>query len=396
MHVVKNKKIKFYNKYLEKIESSDFFVPRFYFDNMQSFIEINDYFIEKIFLSRSWQSEKTISINAQHLEFFFCYIEDNNLNWKNINKNILSQWRDNIKKQGISGKELSNKTVNASLQSVISFYNYCYINNIVKSNPFQFTSFSCKNNLSFNQKNLINKSRRAVVKLSENFNSIEIPTQDELGLFFLQKTNKETEIMSRLMYECGLRREEVYTINKEAFEDIKCSDEQFFYYFYLDNDFMTTKGKKNRKTIISKSLLNEIKKYINGVNRDKRVDKFEKKYKIKTNKVFISRLGNQFSGVSLNKAFEKICLLSGFSKNKITPHILRHCFATHNLVYNLDKFNGSEEKMIHWLSKCMGHASPSITRDNYIHLANELSLKLNTMTEFEKKTNSFFKEVEDV
>lgn len=76
----------------------------------------------------------------------------------------------------------------------------------------------------------------------------------------------------------------------------------------------------------------------------------------------------------------------------ITPHTLRHAFATHNLVYNLDKFNGSEERMLSWISNRLGHSSVNVTREHYIHFVNDLKIKENdVLTKFEEDINSIYR-----
>lgn len=391
MLLIKDKKIKFYNQYLNQVIDSKVAIPRFYTDDMLLFHPLNDYFIYKIYYESSWKSERTIQTNAQHLLDFFIYIEDNDLEWNNLNNSILNQWRDNIKECGILGAELSNNTVNQRLQAVIYFYNWCFSESIINEHPFLFRTIFIKDNKNFNQNNLNIIKNKAVSKLKNNKAIISVPTLEEVKTFLEQKMPIQTKIMALLMYETGLRKEEVCSLKEEQF-NIKLEKNKHFYFIHLNSKIVKTKGNKSRDIVVEKSLLQLIKQWIKSDTRIKYKEKFKNNYSKNTNLLFISQKGNEIKDSTLNKAFEKICIKASFKKDKITPHILRHSFATHNLVYNLSKFNGSEERMMDWLSNRLGHSSISTTREFYIHFVNELKIKEEkVLSEFEKEINKFNK-----
>ncbi len=392
MLLLKNQDIEYYDTYRKKIIKGDLKTSLFFTDDMKVFEPLNQYFIHKVFYSRAWASVRTIESNSQHLLDFFLYIEDNELDWDNLNNAIITQWRDNIKQEGILGKPLQNSTVNARLQAVVGFYDFCTATGLLDKHPFLFAAFNVNLKSSFNQKNTTIPKNRAVVKLGKGDSRISIPTIKELSLFLSQDMPVETRLMCLLMYETGMRREEVYTLNTEAIQSIKHKKSQQFYNVYLDNNNMKTKGVKNRNITIGQKLLLILQEWITSDNRKKRVTKFTEKNGYVPETLFITTQGNNYSADTLNKTLERVCEKADFAKNKITPHILRHSFATHNLVYNLDKFQGSEERMLQWLSNRLGHSSPSTTREHYIHFVNDLKIKeQNVLTEFEKSINSLGK-----
>lgn len=389
MLLLKNQIIKYYDIYKKKTVNSHMPSSLFFTDDMKAFEPLNEYFKHKVFYSRSWTSENTINTNAQHLLDFFLYIEDNELDWKTLNNDIMAQWRDNIKKQGLSGKPLTNKTVNARLQAVIGFYDFCILSGYISEHPFLFNHFKVEVKDSFNQKNRFIDQKRAVSKLAEGDSRIIIPTLGEVSLFLSQKMPVETQAMALLMYETGMRRSEVYSLNLEAVESINPNKEIKFYEMFLGNTQMTIKGNKSRKVVISNKTLLILNAWLKSDLRLKNESKFIEKHGCKPKTVFVTRHGNNYQNDTLNTAFRTICKSAGFEANKITPHVLRHSFATHNLVYNLKKFDGSEEMMMQWLSNRLGHSSPSITRDHYIHFVNELKVKeQKVLTKYEDHLNS--------
>ncbi len=113
-----------------------------------------------------------------------------------------------------------------------------------------------------------------------------------------------------LMYGCGLRISELL---KLYIEDL-----------FLKEDFIRVKGKGSKERIIP--LGSKAKDAIMDYLTDSRVilDK-----KLSTN-LFLNKNGNKLSRVGIWKNLRKYVLLSGIKKN-VTPHTLRHSFATHLL-----------------------------------------------------------------
>lgn len=385
MLLIKEKYIEYYDIYRKKIIKGDLKTVLFFTDEMKAFSPLNQYFIFKVFHERTWQSYKTIEVNAQHLLDFFIYLEDNGLSWKNLNNGLLTQWRDNIKEMGITGKPLSNKTVNARLQAVISFYEFAIESGFIETNPFTFKNFNVMAKNTFNQKNIKISKYKAIAKLQNESVNITVPTMKEIKSFLELKMPIETKLMSLLMYETGMRRNEVYTITESAISKIQVNNQNFFN-IYLDNKEMETKNLKNRTVVIGKSLLILLKDWISSNKRMEKVEKYKEKHGLETKRLFITSHGNEYKNDTLNTSIEKVCKKQNYTGTKITPHILRHSFATHNLFYNLSKFDGSEEKMLYWISNRLGHSNTSTTRDHYIHFVNELKIKeQKVLTDFEKE-----------
>ena len=135
-----------------------------------------------------------------------------------------------------------------------------------------------------------------------------------------------------LLYSTGLRRNEVLQLKIE----------------HIDSDRMCIKvvegkGKKDRITLLSKSLLTDLREY----------------YKIHRPKTFLFEgpLGRQYSASSIAKIIERAGKNAGIIK-KVTPHMLRHSFATTLLE------NGTSLRHIQQL---LGHNSIKTT-EIYTHV----------------------------
>lgn len=153
-----------------------------------------------------------------------------------------------------------------------------------------------------------------------------------------ETTNIKHKCIIELFYSAGLRRQELIDLK------IEC----------IDSDRMQIlvrqgKGKKDRVTLLSKTLLSDLRKY----------------YQIYKPKVYLfeGRGGGKYSATSIRQIIDKAAKRAKIGK-KVTPHILRHSFATHILE------NGTDTR---YIQKLMGHAS-SKTTEIYTHVANN-SLK---------------------
>jgi integrase/recombinase XerD len=141
-----------------------------------------------------------------------------------------------------------------------------------------------------------------------------------------------------LLYSAGLRRSELI--------DLKIED--------IDSQRMTImvkqgKGKKDRLTLLSQRLLLDLRQYF-------------LEYRPKTY-LFESPNGGQYSGTSVGKIID-YAAKSAKIKQKVTPHMLRHSFATHLLETGTD---------LRYIQALLGHSS-STTTEIYTHVAtNNLS-----------------------
>lgn len=137
------------------------------------------------------------------------------------------------------------------------------------------------------------------------------------------------------IYSAGLRRSEVI--------NLKIND--------IDSDRMlinviASKGKQDRVSLLSERLLCLLRKYY-------------KKYKPKEF-LFEGLNGGKYSATSVANVIKKAAQKAGIKKN-VTPHMLRHSFATHLLE------NGTS---LRYIQELLGHKS-SQTTEIYTHVSNK-------------------------
>lgn len=111
------------------------------------------------------------------------------------------------------------------------------------------------------------------------------------------------------------------------------------------------KGNRDRKTLLSEKLLTDLRRYY--------VEYKPQKY------LFEGQYGEAYSERSVQQVVKHAAMKAGISK-KVTPHILRHSFATHLLESGTD---------IRFIQELLGHQSIKTT-EIYTHIFNVSKSKI--------------------
>lgn len=181
--------------------------------------------------------------------------------------------------------------------------------------------------------------------LNDPFSDVEIPkkrkpktlpkvlSKEQIKKVINSTTNLKHRLIIKLLYSSGLRLQELINLKRSHID--------------LDRNVINVvqgKGKKDRVTLLSKELQLDLLKYYGSTN-------FSTEY------VFEGWKG-KYSKKSVQKVLEK----AGSSiKTKLTPHMLRHSFATHLLESGVD---------IRFIQKLLGHADVKTT-EVYTHVSNQ-------------------------
>jgi len=148
--------------------------------------------------------------------------------------------------------------------------------------------------------------------------------------------------MFELLFSTGLRVSELVDLN------------------FTDVDFVTKtirvrgKGKKQRTTPVGGTAINSTQKYLDLRRVDPRAGTFDKEA------LFVNKHGQRLSTRSVRRKLDKYLAESGLDPS-ISPHTLRHSFATHMLN------NGADLRSVQEL---LGHQSLSTTQI-YTHLTTQ-------------------------
>ena len=248
-------------------------------------------------------SNHTISAYLSDIEAFenFLVIIGEKLS-VDINYSFIRQWIVYL-----SEKKYSKTSINRKIASLKSYFNFLVNIDKIESSPLKGHK-----NLKSSSKIVIPFSEDEIMQVFENFNDSKISDRDKLII--------------EIFYSTGLRREELINIK---IQDI-----------FLKEGLIKILGKRSKERLIPilPSLSKNLKNFISNNNNSKYLFETKKLKKISVSTVY--RL--------INKYFRLVS-----SKVKVSPHVLRHTFATHMLN------NGAD---INTIKEILGHSSLSSTQ----------------------------------
>ncbi|MBU7045045.1 MAG: tyrosine-type recombinase/integrase [Theionarchaea archaeon] len=163
-------------------------------------------------------------------------------------------------------------------------------------------------------------------------------TKEEVNKLFECVSSKRSLCTLRLLYATGIRVSEIVNLDRRDIEDLRVL-------------VRSGKGKKDRIVYMDENTSNLIKKYLS-----------ERKDDIPA--LFVNNKGKRISQRSVQIMVKNTAKRAGINK-KVTPHTLRHTFATHML---------ENRANIVVIKDLLGHASLSTTQI-YTHVSDEYKKK---------------------
>lgn len=263
-------------------------------------------------------SKYTIINYGKDLKLFEKFLEEEKISdIKKIDYKIIRQYLSFL-----YDFDYENKTIARNLSTIRSFFKYLMKENIIKNNPM-----------------ILIENPKLDKKLPKVLNSIEV---DDI----LNIPDNETPLGQRdslileLIYSTGIRVGELVNIK---IQDIDFNDKKII---------ITGKGNKERIVLFGNVLLKKLNLYLN--------DGRKKIIKNSTDYLVLNSQGNKITSRGVELIIDKMLKKGGITY-KISPHTLRHTFATHMLN------NGADLKTVQEL---LGHESLSTTQI-YTHVSNE-------------------------
>ena len=279
-------------------------------------------------------SENSTQSYIQDLQKLIRFLSDNNFNKKisEINSTVI---REFVYQQTKLIKPSSQSRLISSLKN---FFDYLIIEKIIFINPINSIQYP-----------------KIATKIPETLSTHEI---DKL-IDYLKKSKKNSLrncTILEVLYSCGLRVSELTNLN---ISDI------FFDDFLIK---ILGKGRKERFVPMSKIVKDMIKDYLNSERFNTITKKgFE-------DILFLNNRGKKLTRVMIYTILNIAKKGTGIKK-KVSPHILRHSFATHLIE------NGADISSIQHM---LGHTNITTT-ERYLHVSKEHLV--DTIKRFHQKKN---------
>lgn len=267
--------------------------------------------IDKKYSNLTVESYRTET--KKYLDFF----KNKNISINNIKNNDIKEYLNYIKCENISVRSMAH-----NVSVIRTFYKFLLIEKLVDKNPSEFLELP-----------KLKKSLPTTLSREEIENLLDINLKDNYSY--------RNKAMLELMYATGLRVSELV--------NAKINDIDF------ENCFIRTMGKGSKERIIPLNdySLYYVKKYIIEY-RGSMMKKQNHDY------IFINNHGLQMTRQGFFKIIKTLAKEKNI-KTTISPHTLRHSFATHLLDYGAD---------LRSIQEMLGHSNISTTQI-YTHVSSE-------------------------
>lgn len=267
-------------------------------------------------------SPNTIHAYLNDISQFIEYLDENQLVDDDSQK-IPDKFAINLFFNEIAGLKLKNNSISRKRFAINSFFKFLKYRGLIDKNPMDLIP-------------PIKEEKNLPYFLSEDetkkaLTEVVVATESKPKNRFLALRD---EIIMELLYNTGIRCSELLSMNQNSID--------FFHRFIK----VLGKGNKERIIPFSDSLVNLLQEYINQWELKKMVGK------VTTDKLIVNYKGSSLSRTSLFKTVKKY-LIQASTQQKLSPHILRHSFATHLLN------NGADIRSV---KELLGHSSLSTTQ----------------------------------
>ena len=272
--------------------------------------QILDAFIDTIWIEKGL-SQNTLNSYKSDTEKYFLWLSKNSLNYKKVTRTEILEYLSYLFSQKLGSKSVARK-----LSSLRVFYKYLVVKNILSIDPCEKVETP-----------KVMKSIPKTLNEKEIEKLLECPDiNSALGL--------RDKAMIETLYSCGLRVSELIDL-----ELIHVNARQGVMK-------VLGKGQKERLVPMGEKLINIMDAYLND-SRPKLLNRNISDY------FFISSRGSKMTRQSFLHRIKFYSDKAGLNKKNISPHVLRHAFATHLLN------NGADLRVVQLL---LGHSDLNTTQ----------------------------------
>ena len=321
------------------------------------------------YIDNSEKSFNTQKTYCYSLKLYFEYLQEIDIDYRNVNINILSDfvgWLRNpyennkvVNLKPIKAKR-TEKTVNLTITVVTNFYDYLYrteeINNDMV-NKLMKQVFTGGNRHYKDFLYHVNKDKstsKNILKIKESRRKIKTLTKEEMQKVYSATTNIRDEFLIKLLFETGLRIGEALSL---YIEDIIFDHNKGHRIKLIDRGELSNGASQKigeREIHVSQELIDLFDDYAYDI-----LDELE----IDTNFVFVKLRGkNKGQPLDYSCASDLFKRLKKKTGIDVHAHLLRH---THATIYY------QTTKDIKQVQERLGHSQIQTTMNMYLHPSDE-------------------------
>ena len=258
-------------------------------------------------------SNNTVKAYEADISSFFQWLDNEDLKYKNLQEDHINQYISFLFQ-----RKMRSSSVNRKISSIKSFYIFLVKRNFVKNSPL--------NDLVTPKQEKYLPESMSEAEVDKLLNSPDVSN----------KIENRDKAMIEMLYATGMRISELVNLKMTDVDMKRCVVKVF------------GKGSKERLVPFGETALDSLRSYLN--EREQSSSK----------EIFLSNRGKKMTRVAFWQRV-KIYLIRENLKNSISPHTLRHSFATHLLN------RGADLRSVQLL---LGHSDLSTTQI-YTHIAKQ-------------------------
>ena len=258
-------------------------------------------------------SNNTVKAYEADISSFFQWLDNEDLKYKNLQEDHINQYISFLFQ-----RKMRSSSVNRKISSIKSFYIFLVKRNFVKNSPL--------NDLVTPKQEKYLPESMSEAEVDKLLNSPDVSN----------KIENRDKAMIEMLYATGMRISELVNLKMTDVDMKRCVVKVF------------GKGSKERLVPFGETALDSLKSYLN--DREQSSSK----------EIFLSNRGKKMTRVAFWQRV-KVYLIRENLKNSISPHTLRHAFATHLLN------RGADLRSVQLL---LGHSDLSTTQI-YTHIAKQ-------------------------
>ena len=258
-------------------------------------------------------SNNTAKAYEADISSFFQWLDNKDLKYKNLQEDHINQYISFLFQ-----RKMRSSSVNRKISSIKSFYIFLVKRNFVKNSPL--------NDLVTPKQEKYLPESMSEAEVDKLLNSPDVSN----------KIENRDKAMIEMLYATGMRISELVNLKITDVDMKRCVVKVF------------GKGSKERLVPFGEKALDSLRSYLN--EREQSSSK----------EIFLSNRGKKMTRVAFWQRV-KIYLIRENLKNSISPHTLRHAFATHLLN------RGADLRAVRLL---LGHSDLSTTQI-YTHIAKQ-------------------------
>ena len=258
-------------------------------------------------------SNNTVKAYEADISSFFQWLDNEDLKYKNLQEDHINQYISFLFQ-----RKMRSSSVNRKISSIKSFYIFLVKRNFVKNSPL--------NDLVTPKQEKYLPESMSEAEVDKLLNSPDVTN----------KIENRDKAMIEMLYATGMRISELVNLKITDIDMKRCVVKVF------------GKGSKERLVPFGETALDSLRSYLN--EREQSSSK----------EIFLSNRGKKMTRVAFWQRV-KVYLIRENLKNSISPHTLRHAFATHLLN------RGADLRSVQLL---LGHSDLSTTQI-YTHIAKQ-------------------------